>query len=78
MNRQQSPYGPPALKDGGIVTKGKKRHSQGDVLLRTVLRLLQMLFYEKSIGLGIKCPGQYLLPQKYIIFQKPLDILQNL
>jgi hypothetical protein len=37
-----------------------------------------MLFYEKSIGLGIKCPGQYLLPQKYIIFQKPLDILQNL
>lgn len=52
--------------------------NEGDVLLRTVLRLLQMLFYEKSIGLGIKCPGQYLLPQKYIIFQKPLDILQNL
>jgi hypothetical protein len=53
----------------------KKEPGKGDVLLRIVLRLLQMLFYEKSIGLGIKCPGQYLLPQKYIIFQKPLDIL---
>ena len=58
--------------------QSKKELIQGDVLLRTVLRLLQMLFYEKSIGLGIKCPDQYLLPQKYIIFQKPLDILQNL
>jgi hypothetical protein len=56
----------------------QKEGVKGGVLLRTVLRLLQMLFYEKSIGLGIKCPGQYLLPQKYIIFQKPLDILQDL
>jgi hypothetical protein len=46
--------------------------------LKDGFKITAMLFYKKSIGLGIKCPGQYLLPQKYIIFQKPLDILQNL
>ena len=44
------------------IIRKKRCRPQGGVLLRTVLRLLQMLFYEKSIGLGIKCPGQYLLP----------------
>ena len=40
MNRQQSPYGPPAPKDGGVVTKGKKRHSQGRANLAEKLKII--------------------------------------
>ena len=37
---EQWPYGPPAPKDGGVVTKEKKRHSQGRANLVEKLKII--------------------------------------
>jgi hypothetical protein len=48
MNRQQSPYGPPAPKDDGVVTKEKRGIAKGPCLFYSSLEILKNLSFKKG------------------------------